>query len=391
MRNVGKELTMSTKMLGIILAGGKGTRLGKLTANQAKPAVPFGGRYRIIDFPLSNCANSGVRNVGVITQYEPLRLNNHIGNGSSWGLDGLNASATILQPYTDNGGSKWFEGTAHAIYQNIDYIDSQDPEYVLVLSGDHIYKMDYDDMLEEHEKNHASLTVAVIDVPWKEAPRFGIMNTDSSGRIIEFEEKPAKPKSNHASMGIYIFSWKRLREVLTAGFATADDMVDFGKNVIPYYLKSDERVFSYQFDGYWKDVGTIDSLWQANMEFLDGTDGLNLDDRSWRIYSKNTIDPPQMITDNADVENSMIVDGCYIDGTIKHSIISGNVDVQRGSVIEDSVIMPGAKIGKNVTIKKAIIGEDAIIGDESVVEEEDGKIAVVGNHEKIGVLPNENK
>ncbi len=391
MRNIGKELTMSTKMLGIILAGGKGTRLGKLTANQAKPAVPFGGRYRIIDFPLSNCANSGVRNVGVITQYEPLRLNNHIGNGSSWGLDGLNASATILQPYTDNGGSKWFEGTAHAIYQNIDYIDSQDPEYVLVLSGDHIYKMDYDDMLEEHEKNHASLTVAVIDVPWKEAPRFGIMNTDSSGRIIEFEEKPAKPKSNHASMGIYIFSWKRLREVLTAGFATADDMVDFGKNVIPYYLKSDERVFSYQFDGYWKDVGTIDSLWQANMEFLDGTDGLNLDDRSWRIYSKNTIDPPQMITDNADVENSMIVDGCYIDGTIKHSIISGNVDVQRGSVIEDSVIMPGAKIGKNVTIKKAIVGEDAIIGDGSVVEEEDGKIAVVGNHEKIGVLPNENK
>lgn len=391
MRNVGKELTMSTKMLGIILAGGKGTRLGKLTANQAKPAVPFGGRYRIIDFPLSNCANSGVRNVGVITQYEPLRLNNHIGNGSSWGLDGLNASATILQPYTDNGGSKWFEGTAHAIYQNIDYIDSQNPEYVLVLSGDHIYKMDYDDMLEEHEKNHASLTVAVIDVPWKEAPRFGIMNTDSSGRIIEFEEKPAKPKSNHASMGIYIFNWKRLREVLTAGFATADDMVDFGKDVIPYYLKSDERVFSYQFDGYWKDVGTIDSLWQANMEFLDGTDGLNLDDRSWRIYSKNTIDPPQMITDNADVENSMIVDGCYIDGTIKHSIISGNVDVQRGSVIEDSVIMPGAKIGKNVTIKKAIVGEDAIIGDGSVVEEEDGKIAVVGNHEKIGVLPNENK
>ena len=382
---------MSTKMLGIILAGGKGTRLGKLTANQAKPAVPLGGRYRIIDFPLSNCANSGVRNVGVITQYEPLRLNNHIGNGSSWGLDGLNASATILQPYTDNGGSKWFEGTAHAIYQNIDYIDSQNPEYVLVLSGDHIYKMDYDDMLEEHEKNHASLTVAVIDVPWKEAPRFGIMNTDSSGRIIEFEEKPAKPKSNHASMGIYIFNWKRLREVLTAGFATADDMVDFGKDVIPYYLKSDERVFSYQFDGYWKDVGTIDSLWQANMEFLDGTDGLNLDDRSWRIYSKNTIDPPQMITENADVENSMIVDGCYIDGTIKHSIISGNVDVQRGSVIEDSVIMPGAKIGKNVTIKKAIVGEDAIIGDESVVEEEDGKIAVVGNHEKIGVLPNENK
>lgn len=382
---------MSTKMLGLILAGGKGTRLGKLTANQAKPAVPFGGRYRIIDFPLSNCANSGVRNVGIITQYEPLRLNNHIGNGSSWGLDGLNSSATILQPYTDNGGSKWFEGTAHAIYQNIDYIDSQDPEYVLILSGDHIYKMDYADMLEEHEKNHASLTVAVIDVPWEEAPRFGIMNTDSSGRIIEFEEKPAEPKSNHASMGIYIFNWKRLREVLTAGFATADDMVDFGKNVIPYYLKSDERVFAYQFSGYWKDVGTIDSLWQANMEFLDGSDGLALDDRSWRIYSKNTIDAPQMITENAEVTDSMIVDGCYIDGNIKHSIISANVDVQRGSEIVDSVIMPGAKIGKNVKITKAIVGEGAVIGSNSVVGEENGEIAVVGNKEKIGVLPNENK
>lgn len=382
---------MSTKMLGLILAGGKGTRLGKLTANQAKPAVPFGGRYRIIDFPLSNCANSGVRNVGIITQYEPLRLNNHIGNGSSWGLDGLNSSATILQPYTDNGGSKWFEGTAHAIYQNIDYIDSQNPEYVLILSGDHIYKMDYADMLAEHEKNHASLTVAVIDVPWEEALRFGIMNTDSSGRIIEFEEKPAEPKSNHASMGIYIFNWKRLRDVLTAGFATADDMIDFGKDVIPYYLKSDERVFSYQFSGYWKDVGTIDSLWQANMEFLDGSDGLALDDRSWRIYSKNTIDAPQMITENAEVTDSMIVDGCYIDGKIKHSIISANVDVQRGSEIVDSIIMPGAKIGKNVKITKAIVGEGAMIGSNSVVGEENGEIAVVGNKEKIGVLPNENK
>lgn len=277
---------MSTEMLGLILAGGKGTRLGKLTSDQAKPAVPFGGRYRIIDFTLSNCANSGVKNIGIITQYQPLLLNEHIGNGVSWGLDGLNASATILQPYTDNSGSKWFEGTAHAIYQNIDYIDSKDPEYVLILSGDHIYKMDYESMLEEHIKNGASLTVAVIDVPMKEASRFGIMNTDVSGRITEFEEKPEHPKSNHASMGIYIFNWKRLREVLTTGFTTNDDMVDFGKNVIPYYLKSDERVFAYHFSGYWKDVGTIDSLWAANMEFLDGSDGLNLYDRSWRIYSK---------------------------------------------------------------------------------------------------------
>lgn len=380
---------MSTEMLGLILAGGKGTRLGKLTSDQAKPAVPFGGRYRIIDFTLSNCANSGVKNIGIITQYQPLLLNEHIGNGVSWGLDGLNASATILQPYTDNSGSKWFEGTAHAIYQNIDYIDSKDPEYVLILSGDHIYKMDYESMLEEHIKNDASLTVAVIDVPMKEASRFGIMNTDVSGRITEFEEKPEHPKSNHASMGIYIFNWKRLREVLTTGFTTNDDMVDFGKNVIPYYLKSDERVFAYHFSGYWKDVGTIDSLWAANMEFLDGSDGLNLYDRSWRIYSKNPIDPAQVITENAEVNNSMIVDGCYVDGTINHSILSTDVDVQRGSEITDSVIMPGVKIGKDVVIKHAIVGENAQIGDGAVVEGNKDNIKVIGNSERIGVLPNE--
>lgn len=380
---------MSTEMLGLILAGGKGTRLGKLTSDQAKPAVPFGGRYRIIDFTLSNCANSGVKNIGIITQYQPLLLNEHIGNGVSWGLDGLNASATILQPYTDNSGSKWFEGTAHAIYQNIDYIDSKDPEYVLILSGDHIYKMDYESMLEEHIKNGASLTVAVIDVPMKEASRFGIMNTDVSGRITEFEEKPEHPKSNHASMGIYIFNWKRLREVLTTGFTTNNDMVDFGKNVIPYYLKSDERVFAYHFSGYWKDVGTIDSLWAANMEFLDGSDGLNLYDRSWRIYSKNPIDPAQVITENAEVNNSMIVDGCYVDGTINHSILSTDVDVQRGSEITDSVIMPGVKIGKDVVIKHAIVGENAQIGDGAVVEGNKDNIKVIGNSERIGVLPNE--
>lgn len=380
---------MSTEMLGLILAGGKGTRLGKLTSDQAKPAVPFGGRYRIIDFTLSNCANSGVKNIGIITQYQPLLLNEHIGNGVSWGLDGLNASATILQPYTDNSGSKWFEGTAHAIYQNIDYIDSKDPEYVLILSGDHIYKMDYESMLEEHIKNGASLTVAVIDVPMKEASRFGIMNTDVSGRITEFEEKPEHPKSNHASMGIYIFNWKRLREVLTTGYTTNDDMVDFGKNVIPYYLKSDERVFAYHFSGYWKDVGTIDSLWAANMEFLDGSDGLNLYDRSWRIYSKNPIDPAQVITENAEVNNSMIVDGCYVDGTINHSILSTDVDVQRGSEITDSVIMPGVKIGKDVVIKHAIVGENAQIGDGAVVEGNKDNIKVIGNSERIGVLPNE--
>ncbi len=381
---------MSTKMLGLILAGGKGTRLGKLTQNQAKPAVPFGGRYRIIDFTLSNCANSGIKQIGIITQYQPLLLNKHIGNGASWGLDGLDESATILQPYTDNAGSKWFKGTAHAIYQNLDYIDSQNPEYILVLSGDHIYKMDYEAMLNEHIKNSASLTVAVIDVDKKEASRFGIMSTDVSGRIIEFEEKPEHPKSTHASMGIYIFTWKRLRAVLTTAFSTTDDMLDFGKNVIPYYLKSDERVFSYKFSGYWKDVGTIGSLWAANMEFLNRKNGLNLDDRSWRIYSKNPIAPLQYITENATIRNSMIVDGCYVDGEIDNSILSTNVSVQSGSKILKSVVMPGVKIGKNVLIKYAIIGENAQIGDGAVIEGNKDDIKVVGNAEKIGVLPDEN-
>lgn len=379
---------MKNEMLGVILAGGKGTRLGKLTHNQAKPAVPFGGRYRIIDFTLSNCVNSGVKNIGVITQYQPLNLNAHIGNGASWGLDDLNAGVTILQPYSNNEGSKWFEGTAHAIYQNIGYIDQMDPEYILILSGDHIYKMDYEAMLDQHKETGASLTVAVIDVPWDEASRFGIMNTDDNNRIIDFEEKPAEPKSNHASMGIYIFNWKRLREVLVNSFTRNQDMVDFGKNVIPYYLKSGESVFAYNFKGYWKDVGTIDSLWHANMEFLDENNELNLQDRTWRIYSRNPIAPPQIIAETAEIKEAMIVDGSYIAGKVDHSILSANVRIQTGSVITDSVIMPGAKIGKNVTIHRAIIGEGAVIGDDVVIDGTD-EIAVIGNKEVVGVTSHE--
>ena len=375
-------------MLGVILAGGKGTRLGKLTHNQAKPAVPFGGRYRIIDFTLSNCVNSGVKNIGVITQYQPLNLHAHIGNGASWGLDDLNAGVTILQPYSNNEGSKWFEGTAHAIYQNIGYIDQMDPEYILILSGDHIYKMDYEAMLDQHKETGASLTVAVIDVPWDEASRFGIMNTDDNNRIIDFEEKPAEPKSNHASMGIYIFNWKRLREVLVNSFTRNQDMVDFGKNVIPYYLKSGESVFAYNFKGYWKDVGTIDSLWHANMEFLDENNELNLQDRTWRIYSRNPIAPPQIIAETAEIKDAMIVDGSYIAGKVDHSILSANVRIQTGSVVTDSVIMPGAKIGKNVTIHRAIIGEGAVIGDDVVIDGTD-EIAVIGNKEVVGVTSHE--
>ena len=379
---------MKNEMLGVILAGGKGTRLGKLTHNQAKPAVPFGGRYRIIDFTLSNCVNSGVKNIGVITQYQPLNLNAHIGNGASWGLDDLNAGVTILQPYSNNEGSKWFEGTAHAIYQNIGYIDQMDPEYILILSGDHIYKMDYEAMLDQHKETGASLTVAVIDVPWNEASRFGIMNTDDNNRIIDFEEKPAEPKSNHASMGIYIFNWKRLREVLVNSFTRNQDMVDFGKNVIPYYLKSGESVFAYNFKGYWKDVGTIDSLWHANMEFLDEDNELNLQDRTWRIYSRNPIAPPQIIAETAEIKDAMIVDGSYIAGKVDHSILSANVRIQTGSVVTDSVIMPGAKIGKNVTIHRAIIGEGAVIGDDVVIDGTD-EIAVIGNKEVVGVTSHE--
>ena len=379
---------MKNEMLAMILAGGKGTRLGKLTQNIAKPAVPFGGRYRIIDFTLSNCVNSGIKNIGVVTQYQPLVLNNHIGNGASWGLDRLDSGVTILQPYSNNEGSKWFEGTSHAIYQNIDYIESMDPEYLLVLSGDHIYKMDYEDMLAKHKKSNAALSVAVIDVPWDEASRFGIMNTDENDRIIEFEEKPEKPKSNHAWMGIYIFTWARLRDVLLNSFKKDVDMYDFGKNVIPFYIKSGDNVQAYHFSGYWKDVGTIDSLWTTNMEFIDNEGDLNVRDKTWPIYSKNPIAPPQFITNTARVKNSMIVDGCFISGRIEHSILAANVQVKEGSVVKDSVVMTGASIGKNVIINRAIIGENAIIGDGAVIDGTD-EIAVVGNSEVLGVTINE--
>lgn len=376
-------------MLAMILAGGQGTRLGKLTKNIAKPAVPFGGRYRIIDFTLSNCANSGIRNVGVVTQYQPLALNNHIGNGASWGLDGINSGVTILQPFSSSEGSKWFEGTAHAIYQNIAYIDQMDPQYVLVLSGDHIYKMDYEDMLETHKANNASLSVAVIEVPIKEASRFGIMNTDESDRIIEFEEKPEEPKNNLASMGIYIFNWGRLRNVLMNSYSKDGQMIDFGKHVIPNYLESGENVFAYRFSGYWKDVGTIDSLWEANMEFIEPDMELEIRDKSWRVFSKNTISPPHFLTETAAVKNSLIVDGCYVSGEINHSILSDDVQVKEGTVITDSVVMPGATIGKNVKIHRAIIGENAIVGDDAVIDGSE-EIAVVGYSEVIGVTLDEN-
>ncbi|HEO2511074.1 TPA: glucose-1-phosphate adenylyltransferase [Streptococcus agalactiae] len=378
---------MKNEMLALILAGGQGTRLGKLTQSIAKPAVQFGGRYRIIDFALSNCANSGINNVGVITQYQPLELNTHIGNGSSWGLDGIDSGVTVLQPYSATEGNRWFQGTSHAIYQNIDYIDRINPEYVLILSGDHIYKMNYDDMLQTHKDNLASLTVAVLDVPLKEASRFGIMNTDSNDRIVEFEEKPEHPKSTKASMGIYIFDWKRLRTVLIDGEKNGIDMSDFGKNVIPAYLESGERDYTYNFDGYWKDVGTIESLWEANMEYIGEDNKLHSRDRSWKIYSKNLIAPPNFMTEDANVKDSLVVDGCFVAGNVEHSILSTNVQVKPNAIIKDSFVMSGATIGEGAKINRAIIGEDAVIGD-GVVIDGSKEVEVIGYKEVAGV-PNE--
>lgn len=379
---------MKTELLAMILAGGKGSRLGKLTQNLAKPAVPFGGKYRIIDFTLSNCINSNISKVGVVTQYEPLVLNSHLGNGASWGLDGMNSDLTVLQPYASNEGSKWFEGTAHAIFQNMDYIDRMDPEYVLILSGDHIYTMDYEKMLEEHKANNASLTVSVLEVPIEEASRFGIMNTDEHNQIVEFEEKPEIPKSNLASMGIYIFNWAFLRKVLLETHVKEETMLDFGQHVIPYYIEHGERVFAYRFNGYWKDVGTVESLWQANMEFINPENELNMRSNSWKITTKHHISPPQFVTKSASINDSLISNGCHISGEVSGSIISTDSQIGEGSKITDSVIMSGARIGKHAIISKAIIGENAYVEDFGVVE---GKreVAVVGNSEIIGVYKHE--
>lgn len=374
---------MKKEIIAMILAGGQGTRLGKLTRNIAKPAVPFGGRYRIIDFAMSNCANSKINTVGVVTQYEPLLLNAHIDGGRAWGMEGRYSGATILQPYSSSRGTQFFSGTAHAILQNIDYIDRENPDYVLVLSGDHIYKMNYRKMLDHHKRKGASLTIGVIPVPYEEAPRFGIMNTDDSGRIIEFEEKPKEPKSNLASMGIYIFDWPKLRQLLLDDQQGAGEMEDFGKNVIPAYLDAGELVVAYRFQGYWKDVGTIESLWEANMEFLDENHELDIRDRTWRVYSNNSPTVPQYLTDTAKVTQSMLSDGCYIAGTVTHSILARNARVGTGSTVANSLVMDNVEIGDNVVIDYAIIGENARIEHGATIVGTPDNIAVVGYHEVV--------
>ena len=366
----------------MILAGGQGSRLGVLTKRLAKPAVPFGGKYRIIDFPLSNCSNSGIYTVGVLTQYKPLDLNEHIGIGAPWDLDRRDGGVNILPPYQHEKGGMWYKGTANAIYQNIEYVDRYDPEYVLILSGDHIYKMNYDNMLEFHKSKEADATIAVIDVPLEEASRFGIMNTRDDLSIYEFEEKPEKPKSTNASMGIYIFKWKVLKKFLKEDEKDLESSNDFGKNIIPRMLMKGKRLVAYPFKGYWKDVGTITSLWEANMDLLKRDNDLNLYNNDWKIYSNNPVRPAQYIGKDATVKNSLIVEGCTVYGTVENSVLFQGVYVGKDTVIRNSVIMPDTKIGNNVTIEKAIIGSNAIIRKECVIGD-GNKIAVIAAKEDL--------
>ncbi len=354
---------MKKEMIAMILAGGQGSRLGALTNSVAKPAVPFGSRYRIIDFPLSNITNSGIDTVGVLTQYQPLVLNTYVGNGHPWDLDRSNGGAFILPPYQHAKGKDWYTNTANAIFQNITFIDEFNPNYVLILSGDHIYKMNYNRMLEAHIKAEADATIAVYEVPWDEASRFGIMNTDENGLIVEFEEKPAKPKSNLASMGIYLFSWPILRSVLIEDDKDKKSSHDFGKNIIPRLLKEEKKLISHRFSGYWKDVGTIKSLWESNMDILDHPDELNFRDETWRIYSRNPVKPAHYVSAGAKVSRSAMTDGCRIFGTVEHSVLSHSVFVESGAVVRDCVLMPGVHVKRGAVLEKVIVGIDTVIGE----------------------------
>ena len=351
------------RCVAMILAGGQGSRLGALTQNVAKPAVSFGAKYKILDFVLSNCSNSGIDTVGILTQYEPLDLNTYVGNGQPWDLDGIDGGVFVLPPYMSAEKGEWYKGTANAIYQNLNFISRFDPEYVLILSGDHIYKMNYAKMLEKHIENNADCTIATITVPLEEASRFGILTADEEGRILEFNEKPKFPKSNQASMGIYIFNWSTLKKELQKDELNLESSNDFGKDVIPSMLKKGLRLYIYGYKGYWKDVGTISSLWEANMDLLDGNCELDINDSTWPIMARTTASRPQYISNNAIVKNSIITEGCEIDGEINHSIIFHNVKIGKNSKITDSIIMNNVEIGENVIINKAVIGDDAIIGN----------------------------
>lgn len=374
---------MNTKKecVAMLLAGGQGSRLYTLTEKTAKPAVLFGGKYRIIDFPMSNCVNSGIDTVGVLTQYQPMVLNEYIGNGQPWDLDRLNGGVMVLPPYQGKNGADWYKGTANAIYQNMQFINRYDPDYVLILSGDHIYKMDYAKMLDAHKKSGADCTIAVLNVPLDQASRFGIMNTDETGRIIEFEEKPKHPKSTKASMGIYIFTKKLLEEYLTKDDADPESAKDFGKNVIPAMLNDGRKMVAYPFEGYWKDVGTLTSLWEANMDLLGTNPEFDLHTKDWRIYSRNNNLPPHFISETATVKNSLITEGCDIRGTVINSVLSNGVTVEEGAVVRDSVLMTDVTVKVGARVEYSIIDSDTVICENASVGKERASargLAVVG-------------
>ena len=376
----------------MLLAGGQGSRLGVLTKKIAKPAVPYGGKYRIIDFPLSNCVNSGIDIVGILTQYQPLELNDYVGSGKPWDLDRIDGGVHILPPYQKSKGGDWYKGTANAIYQNIHFIEKYDPEYVLVISGDHIYKMDYSEMINAHKQTGADCTIAVMEVPFEEAPRFGIMNTKEDGTVYEFEEKPANPKSNLASMGIYVFSWDKMRAYLIEDEKNKASHNDFGKDIIPAMLSSGEKLMAYRFEGYWKDVGTVESLWDANLDLLNPKLDLKLDSADWKIYSRTGWLPPQYISEKSQVENSLVSDGCYVGGKLDYSVLFENVTIEEGATVEYSLIMPGAVIKKGAHVQYAIVAENvkvcegAVVGEnpQQVADRNDWGIAVIGDGVKVG-------
>lgn len=368
----------------MLLAGGQGSRLGALTKKIAKPAVAFGGKYRIIDFSLSNCTNSNINTVGVLTQYKPLLLNSYISTGAAWDLDDAYGGVFLLPPYATETGGQWYQGTADAIFQNIDFIDNYDPQYVLVISGDHLYKMDYSLMLDFHKKNDADLTISVMEAPWEDASRFGILTADDTGRISKFSEKPKNPDSNLASMGIYIFSWPVLKEALLKDSLNSSSDHDFGKNVIPMLLGEGKKLYAYTFTGYWKDVGTIDSYYNTNMELLNPDSPFNIFEENMRVFSNSNIYPPHYIGPDAVVENSLVCNGCRVRGEIHHSILSFDVHIEDGARVTDSILLPGAKIGKNARIFRSIIGEQSVIGEDTVLGSPDSQeITVIGDNETI--------
>lgn len=374
-----------TRVVAMLLAGGQGSRLKNLTTKTAKPAVYFGGKYRIIDFAISNCANSNIRNVGILTQYQPLALNAHIGIGGPWDLDRRKGGVEMLPPHMTTEGGKWYAGTANAIYENMDYIDMHSPKYVLILSGDHIYKMDYSKMIDFHEEKQADVTISAIEVSWEEAKRFGILNTLQDDTIYEFEEKPENPKNNLASMGVYVFNWSLLKKYLIEDFQKESSTHDFGKDIIPAILNDEGYLAAYKFQGYWKDVGTIESYWQANMDLLDPENGLNLFDDDWKIYTKNYDVPPQYVSQSGQVENTLLNEGCNIYGYVKNSVISTGAIVEEGAIVEDSILLPYSKVSKSAVLKRAIVLGHTVVDEGEHIEGKEDTIELVGERDH-GIL-----